>query len=455
MIPRMNDFGTDWALRSRRVVTPAGVRPATVLVRGEHIAAVLEHGNSQNDVPIEDVGDKYVLPGLVDSHVHINEPGRTDWEGFETATRAAAAGGITTLIDMPLNSSPVTTTVEALNAKREAATAKLFVDCGFHGGVVPGNTKHIQPLVVEGVCGFKAFLCPSGIDEFPNVTEADLREVMPILAAAKIPLLVHAELQRTLPPGLDEWFSNNPSAYMAWLRMRPSEWEFDAIDLLIKLSRETGCHTHIVHLSASLETDDLLRNARSERLPLTVETCPHYLYFASDVIPDRDPRYKCAPPIRSSRHREHLRNLLQTGVIDTIGSDHSPAPPEIKYIQDGDLKRAWGGIASVQLLLPASWTAMHDECIFAALTQRPAELCGVGNRKGAIKAGNDADLIVFDPETQFQVRSANLHHRHKDTPYEGRTLRGMVETTYLRGRKVFHKGELLGQPSGQLLKRGT
>jgi allantoinase len=456
MIP---ESAGEWVLRGRAVVTPEGVRPAAVVVRGETIAAVLDYDDVGPGVPVVDAGEKLVLPGLVDTHVHINEPGRTDWEGFETATKAAAAGGITTVIDMPLNSSPVTTTVAALNAKREAAAGKLWVDVGFHGGVVPGNVEHIRPLIAEGVCAFKAFLCPSGIDEFPNVTGADLRQLMPILAEAEIPLLVHAELVGPLPAGVEEHFAANTRSYQAYLATRPPEWEVDAIRLMIDLCREFRCPVHIVHLSAAEESFDFLLTARKEKLPLSFETCPHYLTFADEDIPDGDTRFKCAPPIRHIAHRACLRSIVLSKHIFSIGSDHSPAPPGMKLLNDGDLRSAWGGIASIQLLLPATWSAFSRlttvplDRVFGALAARPANLVGFGQQKGSLAAGCDADLIVFDPYAEFTVTERMLYHRHKATPYLGRKLRGVVETTYLRGRQVFDRGEVLGGPGGRTLRR--
>jgi allantoinase len=451
----------EWALRGPAVVTPDSVRPAAVVVRGERIAAVVGPDDVGAGVPITDVGDKLILPGLVDTHVHINEPGRTDWEGFETATRAAAAGGITTVIDMPLNSSPVTTTISALEAKRQAATGKLWVDVGIHGGVVPGNVEHVRPLIREGVCAFKAFLCPSGIDEFPAVSESDLRQVMPLLADAGIPLFVHAELVGPLQPGAEEHFAANPSSYQAYLATRPPEWEVSAIRLMIDLCRENRCPVHIVHLSAAELAMPLIEKGRAEGLPLTVETCPHYLYFTDHDAPDGDPRFKCAPPIRDSRNAAELLFGIAEGILHTIGSDHSPAPPEIKHLHDGNVRAAWGGIASVQLLLPATQSALARQRFkgldlgdfLPLLTDRPARLVGLADRKGAIVVGRDADLIVFDPDAEFTVTADILHFRHKVTPYLGQRLRGRVETTYLRGRAVFHHGEFLGGPGGQLLRR--
>jgi allantoinase len=456
MIPQSEG---EWALRGRAVVTPEGVRPAAVIVRGEKIAAIVGADDLGAGVPVTDVGDRMILPGLIDSHVHINEPGRTDWEGFETATKAAAAGGITTLIDMPLNSSPVTTTVAALEAKREATAGKLWVDVGFHGGVVPGNAEHIQPLIDAGVCAFKAFLCHSGIDEFPNATEAELRAVMPTIAAAGLPLFVHAELVSPLPPGVEEHFAANPRSYSAYLATRPPEWEVAAIRMMIDLCRQYRCQVHIVHLSAAEVAKPLIKKAKAESLMLTVETCPHYLTFFEEEIRDGEPTFKCAPPIRNREQQGHLRALVASGLIDTIGSDHSPAPPELKHTYDGDFQAAWGGIASLQVFLPATWTALGDMMrpaqFFGLLTCQPASLVGVADRKGAIVAGRDADLVVFNPDAEFEVTAEMLHHRHNLTPYRGRQLRGVVEKTYLRGRKVYEWSEILGRPGGQIVRRNA
>lgn len=445
----------EWVLRSRRVATPEGIRPAGIRILGERIAAVVEFDTVPPGIPVVEAGESLILPGIVDTHVHINEPGRTDWEGFETATRAAAAGGVTTLIDMPLNSSPVTTTVAALRAKQDAAAGKLWVDVGFHGGVVPGNAGEIQPLIDAGVVAFKAFLCHSGIDEFPNATESDLRGVMPILAAAGLPLFVHAELVEPLPADVGAEFAANPQNYRAYLASRPAKWELDAIRLMLGLSREFRCAVHIVHLAAAEECGPLIASAKAEGLPITVETCPHYLFFAAEEIPDGQTRYKCAPPIRARSERDLLRRMVQDGRIDTIGSDHSPAPPGVKRLEDGNLRAAWGGIASLQLLLPATWTALGGESVQAieALTSRPAELVGLGNRKGKIAPGFDADLVVFDADAEFEVSAETLQHRHKLTPYAGVRLRGVVQTTVLRGRTIFDRGRFADAPTGQTLER--
>lgn len=446
----------EWAIRSRRVVTPEGERAAAVLVRGERIAAVLPFDAVPSSCPTEDVGERALLPGLIDTHVHINEPGRTDWEGFATATRAAAAGGITTLVDMPLNSSPVTTTAAALAAKRAAAEEQLSVDCGFYGGIVPGNRGDVEPLIEAGVLGFKAFLCHSGIDEFPNATEADLRAALPALAAAGLPLLVHAELLSPLDGEAERWFAKEPRSYAAYLASRPRRWEHEAIRLLIALCREYRARTHIVHLAAA-DALPAIAAARADGLRLSVETCPHYLVFGAEEIPDGDPRFKCAPPIRGRDDREGLWQGLRDGLIDTIGSDHSPAPPDSKYLASGDLRRAWGGIASLQLLLPVVFTQASRRGHSLAdvvqwLSRRPAELVGLTGRKGGLTPGCDADLVVFDATVELTVTPESLHHRHRVTPYEGERLQGRVDQTYLRGRRVYDAGRFEGGPQGATLR---
>jgi allantoinase len=450
---------TDWALRAKYAVTPEGLREAAVLIRGEKIAAVVAPDDVPPGCPVEDVGARALLPGLVDSHVHVNEPGRTEWEGFDSATRAAAAGGVTTLIDMPLNSSPVTTTAGALRRKLTAAEGKLWVDCGFYGGIVPGNADQVGPLLAAGVLGLKAFLCPSGLDEFPNATEADLRAALPKLAAAGLPLLAHAELVGPLAAGVEARLAAEPRSYAAYLASRPSEWEHEAIRLLIALCREYGCRVHIVHL-ASAGALPLIAAARAAGLPLTVETCPHYLCFAAEEVPDGDPRFKCAPPVRTRDDRERLWAALRDGLIDTIGSDHSPAPPELKHLDTGDLRRAWGGIASLQLALPVVWTEARRRGATLAdvvewLGRRPSQLVGLGGRKGALAPGCDADLVVFDPDAELTVTPEALYHRHKATPYEGRALCGRVDKAFLRGRLVYHAGRFGDAPAGRAILRLT
>jgi len=447
--------GTEWAIGGKHVITPEGAREAAVLVRGEKIVAVVARDGVPAGTPFEDVGERVILPGLVDTHVHINEPGRTEWEGFWSANRAAAAGGITTLVDMPLNSSPVTTTPEALARKLAAAEGQLWVDCGFYGGVVPGNADQIGPLAAAGVLGFKAFLCPSGIDEFPNATAADLRAAMPRIAGAGLPLLVHAEL---LGGAVSSPAVSDPRSYAAYLASRPRHWEQSAIQLVSSLAGEFRCPVHIVHLS-SADALPLIARARAAGWPLTVETCPHYLYFAAEEIPDGDPRFKCAPPLRERENRQRLRAALREGLIDTIGSDHSPAPPALKHLDTGNLQRAWGGIASLQLTLSIMWTMARQwpgvdfTDLVTWLSRRPAALVGLGDKKGSLAPGYDGDLIVFDPLVEFAVTPVNLHHRHPVTPYEGHRLWGRVDKTFLRGHKVFDAGRFDEAPRGAALLR--
>ncbi len=445
-----------FALHSQSVITPLGVRPAAVLVDNGHIVDVVTRRDVPNDFPIEDVGDLVISPGLIDAHVHINEPGRTEWEGFATATRAAAAGGITTLIDMPLNSDPATTTAAALAQKRAAAQGQCWVDVGFYGGLVPGNVVELPGLLDEGVFGIKAFLTHSGIDDFPNATEADLRAAMPLLAPRNVPLLAHAEIGSG--PDVS---TSDPTVYDTWLRSRPPSMELDAIRLLVRLCRQTGCPTHIVHLATAAALPDLVA-ARSQRLPLTVETAPHYLYFAAEEVPDGDTRFKCAPPIREADNRKPLWTALRDGVIDFVATDHSPCPPPMKNLDEGDFMSAWGGIASLQMLLPVVWTAAtadfsgrgHLPADLARwLSRWPAQFLGLLGRKGAIEPGYEADLVVWNPEATFAVEPETLQHRHKITPYAGETLRGVVQRTYLRGEMVYNEGDFSPLPTGALLHR--
>ncbi|HEV2852311.1 MAG TPA: allantoinase AllB [Thermoanaerobaculia bacterium] len=426
-------------LRSHRVATPEGLRPAAIHIRQGRIERV----GTPEDVsgPLIDCGDSVVMPGLVDSHVHVNEPGRTEWEGFETATRAAAAGGITTLVDMPLNSVPATTTREALRAKAEAAHGKMRVDVGLWGGVVPGNVDELEGLLADGVLGFKAFLVPSGVDEFQHVEEADLREAMPVLARHGAVLLAHAEVPGPIQAAAGVWEGGSPSEYDRYLRSRPDAAEVEAVEMLVRLCRETGCRVHIVHVS-SMAVLPVLERARAEGLPVTAETCPHYLTFAAEEIADGAVAWKCAPPIRSRQNRERLWEALREGLLDLVATDHSPCPPEMKKLETGDFRGAWGGIASLQLALPAVWTGARERGFTVSnlaewMCAAPARLAGLQDRKGAIAPGYDADLVVWDPDASFEVDPAKLLHRHKLTPYAGRTLFGVVRHTLVRGETVY------------------
>jgi allantoinase len=445
-------------LLSKRVVTPEGLRPATVHIRDGKIDRVGSFGEAPSGADVLDCGDSVLMPGIVDTHVHVNEPGRTEWEGFATATRSAAAGGITTLVDMPLNSIPATTTREGLRAKREAMAGKLWVDAGLWGGVVPGNARELAGLVADGVLGFKAFLAPSGVEEFQHVEEGDLRVAMPELSRLGAALLVHAELPGPIDWAAGVWEEGSPEGYDRYLRSRPDEAETEAVELLIRLCRETGCRVHIVHVS-SAESLPLLKRAREEGLPVTAETCPHYLTFAAEEIPDGAVAFKCAPPIRSRENRERLWEGLREGVIDLVATDHSPCPPAMKKVETGDFREAWGGIASLQLALPAVWTGARERGFTVSDLARwmcaaPARLAGMEGRKGAIEPGYDADLVIWDPEESFTVDAERLQHRHKLTPYAGRTLHGIVRRTLLRGRTVYENGDLTGPPEGRILTRG-
>lgn len=444
-------------IRSRRVATTDGIVPATIRVSGEKILSVDSYEQSPGDSPVHDVDNLVVMPGLVDTHVHINEPGRTDWEGFDTATRSAAAGGITTLVEMPLNSIPSTTTVDAYRAKLAAADGKCWVDTGFWGGVVPGNTQQLQGLYREGAFGFKCFLVPSGVPEFQHVQETHLREALPVLRDLGAPLLAHSELPAPIfqaEPGIQ---GMSPRLHSTWLASRPRAAENAAIDLLLRLCREFGTRTHIVHLSSS-DALPSLQAAKAEGLPVTVETCPHYLSFSAEEIPEGATEFKCAPPIREQENRERLWNALTDGLIDFVATDHSPSPPAMKCQESGDFLQAWGGISSLQLSLPIAWTQARRRSLDLSwlpgwLCHNPATLAGLNKRKGAIAPGYDADLVVWDPEMSFRVEAAKLHHRHKLTPYAGCTLHGVVQETYLRGAIIYERGAFHGGAKGAILRR--
>ncbi len=458
------------AFRSTRVVTPGGLAPATLVVEQEHITAV----QAWNEVPahadLHDYGNHVLLPGLVDSHVHINEPGRTEWEGFQTATRAAASGGVTTLVDMPLNCSPEVINVEALEQKRAAARGQAWVDWAAWGGVVRGNHQHLRPQAHAGVAGFKCFLIHSGIDGFPWVNEADLRIAMSELQSSGLPLLVHAEVPGPVDAATEALNRCNADwqKYATYLGSRPDESEVQAIQLLIRLAEEFRFPVHIVHLASS-QVLPLLADARSRGIPVTVETCTQYLCFAAEDIPDGATEFKCAPPIRSAENREALWRALSSGLIDMVTTDHSPCLPVMKRREEGRWDRAWGGIASLGLALPVLWTGLvsrglgdfagleHVACWMAAA---PARLAGLTGRKGALEEGADADIAVFDPDAQWTVTESDLHFRHKLSPYLGFRLQGRVLETWLRGSRIFQRDPLSlaettfsGEPRGSELLR--
>jgi allantoinase len=434
----------DWILRSQRVVTSGAVRPADIAIAKGRITAVRDVGAAPVGPPVVDVGALAVLPGVVDTHVHVNEPGRTAWEGFATATAAAAAGGVTTIVDMPLNSIPATTSVRALDEKLAALGSQARIDVGLWGGAVPGNAGELVAMLRAGALGFKCFLVDSGVDEFRHVDADGLRDALAAIADTEAPLLVHAELPGPLAradAALAAAALTDPRSYLRYLRSRPPEAEDEAVALVATTAAATGGRAHIVHLSSAgaLET---LREARARGVRLSAETTPHYLVFAAEAIPDGATPYKCAPPIREDENRGRLWAGLADGTVEMVVTDHSPCTPELKRIGDGDLAGAWGGIASLELGLAAVWTEARARGfdlvqVVDWLCRRPAALAGLAGRKGDIVVGADADLVVLDPEATFVVDAAALHHRHPVTPYDGARLHGRVAATILRGQPVF------------------
>jgi allantoinase len=440
----------DLVVRSRRAALPDGTRPAAVAVSGPAIAAVTGYGQALDSARDVDLGDLALLPGLVDTHVHVNEPGRTEWEGFATATRAAAAGGVTTICDMPLNSLPPTVSVAALAEKRTAAAGKCWVDVAFWGGAVPGNADELEDMYEAGVVGFKCFLIDSGVPEFPPLEVADLRSVLGSLAAIGARLIVHAEDPAEVKPASGRDFGSFVSS-------RPPVAERRAIEKVIAAAAATGGRAHIVHLSAA-ECVAMIAGAKAAGIQLTAETCPHYLYFAAEQVPDGATEFKCCPPIRDSVNREALWRGLESGVIDCVVSDHSPCTPELKD-SGGDFGEAWGGIASLQLGLSAVWTVARRrgrtlDDVVRWMATAPAALAGF-RAKGRLAAGCDADLVAFDPDAVFVVEPDRLLHRNPLTPYAGRTLTGRVRQAWLRGTVLLDPatGVPDGEPAGRLLKR--
>ncbi|MER6493313.1 allantoinase AllB [Streptomyces griseorubiginosus] len=440
---------TELVLRSTRVITPEGTRAASVAVDGGRITAVLPY-----DAPVaegarlEDLGDDVLLPGLVDTHVHVNDPGRTEWEGFWTATRAAAAGGITTLVDMPLNSLPPTTTVENLRTKREVAADKAHIDVGFWGGALPDNVKDLRPLHESGVFGFKAFLSPSGVDEFPHLDQDGLARSLAEIASFDGLLIVHAED----PHHLETAPQRGGPKYADFLASRPRDAEDTAIAQLIAQAKRLDARVHVLHLSSS-DALPLIARAKAEGVRITVETCPHYLTLTAEEVPDGASEFKCCPPIRESANQDLLWQALADGTIDCVVTDHSPSTADLKT---DDFATAWGGISGLQLSLAAVWTEARRrghtlEDVVRWMSARTSQLVGL-DRKGAIEAGRDADFAVLAPDDTFTVDPATLQHRNRVTAYAGKTLYGVVKSTWLRGQRIVNDGEFTA-PKGQLLTR--
>jgi len=443
------------AFVSNRVVTPTGTRSGALLVEEGRIRAVCSRAEIPAGTAVEELEDLAIFPGLVDTHVHINEPGRTEWEGFRTATRAAAAGGYTALVDMPLNCLPETTTVEALETKRAAAAGQCLVDWMSWGGAVADNQRHILPLARAGVPGFKCFLIYPGCDGFTMIDQQQLEAALPAIAESGLPLLVHAELAGPIDAAMAGLRDADWRRYATYLASRPDEAELGAIRLMLRLCREYGFRLHIVHLSTARALEEL-RAARAEGLPVSVETCPHYLHVAAEEIADGATLWKCAPPIRGRENREALWDGLREGVIDMVVTDHSPCPPAMKRVEEGRFDRAWGGIASLSLALPIVSTdalrrgfTLND--VARWMSAAPAALAGISRQAGALEAGREANFAVFDPDAEFTVAAEALHYRHAVSPYLGERLRGVVRATYLRGEAVFSAQGFMAAPPGREL----
>ncbi|MBS1149613.1 MAG: Allantoinase [Myxococcaceae bacterium] len=442
-------------VRGRRVLLPTGLAPASLHLAGGKIVAVAAYDALAPGVKVHEADDALVTPGVVDSHVHLNEPGRTEWEGFATASQAAAAGGITTVVDMPLNCIPATTTRPNAELKREALRDQAHVDIAFWGGVIPGNEGELAGLKQFGIHGAKCFLCPSGVDEFPCVTRADLDRAMPVLRDLGVTLLVHAELPGPCDAASAQLTGADPRAYATYLASRPKAAEDEAIALIIELCRKHRCPAHIVHLS-SASAIPLLKAAQDEGVPITAETCLHYLTFTAEQIAAGATHFKCAPPIREAANREALWKGLESGVISMVVSDHSPCTPQLKKLDTGDFLEAWGGIASLQLGLSVLWTLAsargHSiEQLFQWNALHPARLAGLQDRKGQLAQGFDADLVIWDEREQFEVKAQAILHRHKLTPYAGQRLSGVVQQTWVGGTLAYHSQHGVSRPHGRFL----
>ncbi len=442
---------------SRRVFCEGVLKDAVVLYADGKITKIIERDQLSDDVIYQDMGDLVIMPGLVDTHVHINEPGRTEWEGFNSATQAAAAGGITTVVDMPLNCIPVTTSLDAFDEKKKSLDGQLWVDVGFHGGVIPGNHHELEAMVKAGIKTFKAFMIDSGIDEFPASTVETLNQAMPILAQQGATLLAHAEVdlsENEVSPDSKEGLAS----YQVFLDSRPDQWEVQAIKTLIELSHKHNCPVHVVHLSSHLALD-AIQKARQQGVKITTETCPHYLTLESETIPDGDGRFKCCPPIRDIKNQEKLWKGLDDGHIDFIVSDHSPCTPALKKLEEHNLWQAWGGISSLQFGLSLIWTAIKKRDYSMAdlagwMCERPAYLVGLGCKKGQIHVGFDADFVVWNPEQEKTINAKDILHKNKLTAYEKHRVFGVVHKTILRGQTIYDAQDeqhFTGSPLGEAL----
>lgn len=438
------------------MVFDGAVQAASVRIEDGIVESIGEFDDVRPGEEVVECGDRVLMAGLVDSHVHVNEPGRTEWEGFRTATRAAAAGGITTIVDMPLNSIPATTSVESMKLKVEALTGNSHVDVGLWGGAVPGNGDQLLPMLAAGALGFKCFLIDSGVPEFGHLDEEGLGSALQLLRESGAPLLVHAELPGPIEEARPE---GDRRSYRHYLQSRPDAAEITAIELVVRKCEETGGRAHIVHLSAAVGLK-ALQDARERGLNLSAETTPHYLHFVAEQVPDGATEFKCAPPIREAANREALWGGLRDGLLELVVSDHSPCTAALKSRDSGDFMSAWGGIASLQFLLPVIWTEARARgyalpVLEEWLSRAPAELAGLHRVKGRLAVGLDADLVVWDPEAVFEPRASMIEHRHKLTPYLGESLYGVVTDTFVRGKKVFDRGSFAPASGRWLQGRGV